>query len=109
MQKFNLLTVTEKQKTLQKVNRFFDKTFYHKTKFQHKIFAKKFPYEYHNTPIGNLTEKPKELHDYLFEQSQLKVSPTYNLLCEHIAVKVLSRRKSSCRISFRKFIKTYYA
>jgi hypothetical protein len=109
VQKFNLLTDTEKQKTLERTNKFFDKTHYYKTRFQHKIFAERFPYEYHNTPIGDLTEKAKKLHEYLFEQSQLWISPIYNLLCEHTAINFLSRRKSISHISFRKFIKTYNA
>jgi hypothetical protein len=109
MLKFNLLTDTEKQKALEKVDRVFDKTFYYKSRFEHKIFLEKFPYEYHNTPIGNLTGEAKKLNDYLFEQSQRWIKPIYDLLCEHTAVKVLSRRKSISHISFRKFVKTYNA
>ena len=104
--RYEMLQDTEKRKALEIVNRYFDKTHIYKTQFKHSIFKDRFPFEYHNTPIGDLQGNAKQLNEYLFEQSQKWIKPTYDLLLEHIALKLLARRKSLNHSTFRKFIKS---
>jgi len=103
--KYEMLSKEERIKTLERVNQYFDKTFYFKVQFQHKDFEARFPVEYHNTPIGDLQGEAKALNEYLFEESQRWIKPTYSLLCEKIALEVLSKRKSPYKSSFKKFLR----
>lgn len=106
---FDMLDNIEKQKVLRKVNRFFNKTFYYKTLFQHKIFKATFPFEYSNIPIGDLKGEPLELHNYLFEQSQLWISKIFDKLTEKQSLKQLAKRKKSkLKSTFRQFAKGKY-
>ena len=103
MDKFSLLTKEERIKALERVDRNFDKTYLNKVTFTHAIFKDKFPYEYSNTPIGELTGEAKQLHDYLFNQSLKWISPIQNKMLESISLKLLARRKPANQSTFRKF------
>lgn len=105
--RYEMLQDTEKRKALEIVDRYFDKAHMYKTQFKHSIFKDKFPFEYHNTPVGDLQGEAKQLNEYLFEQSQKWIQPVYDTLLEKIALKLLTKRKSVNHSTFRKFIKTY--
>lgn len=106
MRMFNLLNDTEKRKTLRRVNRFFANAFYYKTQFANNIFKNQFPYDYKNTPIGELKGESLLLHNYLFEQSQSWIHKIFRKLTEKQSYRQLAKRKKSNNHStMRKFFR----
>jgi len=105
MKYFDLLNGTEKRKALKKVDKYFDRAFYFKTQFKHNIFKKQYPFEYSNTPIGDLREDALKLNEYLFEESQKWIAIIFDKLTKKQALKQLAKRKSNYKSTYKKFCK----
>ena len=102
---FSMLDKTEREKVLRKVDKLFNKAHYYKTLFKHVNFEKAFPYDYKNTPIGELTGEAGKYHEFLFSESQKMIKIVSYMLTEKQAKKELNRRKSKNHSTLRKFYK----
>ena len=84
---FDQLQKEQKIEVLHKVGNIYDKYYNQATEYIHDIFAKRYPYEYSNTPIGDLQGEAKTLHDSLFQHRLNRISPFYQKTIENEAKK----------------------
>jgi len=107
MNYFQILQGTEKEKVLSRVNRYFDKQFWHHyQKQKHEKFAGLFPYESKNIPVRELTGNAKKLYEYQNKQEIEAIKPIYEYITNKQAKHILKYRKSLNHSTFKKWAKS---
>jgi len=80
---FKSLTSKQKEVTLQKVNKLFDRHFWHEfKKFQYIEFEKKFPNDYRNSSVDKLQGDAKKLYEKQNKAELEAISPIFDKILQ---------------------------